>query len=161
MNDVICIILVNYNGKAYNDKCITSILNSSIGERLYVVVVDNASKDGSLEELREKWGNHSQVHIIELDDNYGFSKANNEGIKWAILQGIEYFVLLNNDTEVIQSDWLDYMVGYASQEHIGCVGIKLLYPDNKVQHAGVALVKKILIERKIFFKVCNELSFYC
>ena len=46
---------------------------------------------------------------------------------------------MNNDTEIIQKDWLDIMVGYASQEHVGYVGIKLLFADKKIQHAGVVL----------------------
>ena len=48
-------------------------------------------------------------------------------------------MLLNNDTEVITSDWLKIMVGYALQPHIGAVGAKLLYPDMTVQHAGIIL----------------------
>lgn len=94
------VILVNYNGKQYNDKCIKSILNSTICEQIQIIIVDNASTDGSLEELRNQWDNNDQVHIIPLKENYGFSKANNEGIRWSVKRGIEYFLLLNNDTEI-------------------------------------------------------------
>ena len=51
----------------------------------------------------------------------------------------QYLVLLNNDVEVITPDWLEKMLGYASQEHVGAVGPKLLYPDGTVQHGGVVL----------------------
>lgn len=100
MKEKISVILVNYNGKAYNDKCIRSILNSTFSERIQIVIVDNASTDDSLEELKKRWDNNDQVHIIPLKENYGFSKANNEGIRWSIKEGIEYFLLLNNDTEI-------------------------------------------------------------
>ena len=60
MEKKISVILVNYNGKEYNDKCIASILNSTIKEELQIVVVDNASTDGSLALLEEKL---SLIHI--------------------------------------------------------------------------------------------------
>ena len=94
------IILVNYNGKEYNDQCIASILDSTISDRIQVVVVDNASTDGSLEALNSRFACDERVHLIALDKNYGFSRANNEGIRWSMKQGIGYFLLLNNDTEV-------------------------------------------------------------
>lgn len=108
MSDRIGVILVNYNGKKYNDKCIESILRSTVKERIQVIVVDNSSTDGSMEELREYWGENPQIRIISLDKNYGFSRANNEGIKAALAQGIQTFLLLNNDTEV-KSDTIEKM----------------------------------------------------
>lgn len=100
MGEKVSVILVNYNGKRYNNKCITSILQSTVKDRLYVVVVDNASTDDSLIDLKVHWGQNDQVVIIEMDQNYGFSRANNEGIKWSIENGINRFLLLNNDTEI-------------------------------------------------------------
>ena len=100
MKEKLSVILVNYNGKRYNDKCIASILKSQGKEQIQVVVVDNASTDGTLEALRQNWGADERVYIISLDRNYGFSKANNEGIKWAAAQGYQYIMLLNNDTEI-------------------------------------------------------------
>ena len=49
----------------------------------------------------------------------------------------EYLLLLNNDTEVITPNWLEEMVMYAQQKRVGCVGAKLLYPDDTIQHAGI------------------------
>lgn len=100
MGEKVSVILVNYNGKRYNNKCIASILQSTVKDRLYVVVVDNASTDDSLIDLKVHWGQNDQVVIIEMDQNYGFSRANNEGIKWSIENGINRFLLLNNDTEI-------------------------------------------------------------
>ena len=93
MEKKIGVILVNYNGREYNDKCIASILGSTISGQIQVVVVDNASTDDSLSMLYKNWESHEQVEILTLDDNYGFSKANNEGIRWAMEQGMEYFLL--------------------------------------------------------------------
>ena len=129
MGKKISVILINYNGKKYNDACITSILNSTIAECIQIVVVDNASTDDSLAALRDRWGGSEQVHILALDDNYGFSKANNEGIRWAMEQGIDYYLLLNNDTE-IEPDTVERMMR-CGQETKGIVVPKILYADRK------------------------------
>ncbi len=129
MKKQISVILVNYNGKKYNDACIASILGSTIREQIQIVVVDNASTDGSLEALRETWGEHGQVHILALDDNYGFSKANNEGIRYAMEQGTEYYLLLNNDTE-IAPDAIEQMMRCG--EETGAIVVpKVLYADRR------------------------------
>lgn len=127
MEEKVSVILVNYNGKAYNDKCIASILNSTIKESIHIVVVDNASTDDSLSRLWREWGNNGQVSIIELDRNYGFSKANNEGIRWSMTNGIKRFLLLNNDTE-IEPDTIEKMA-FAQQQKGGIIVPKVLYAD--------------------------------
>lgn len=127
MEERITVVLVNYNGKEYNDKCITSIFNSSIKEQLEVVVADNASTDNSLEELKAHWGDNERVHILPLNQNCGFSKGNNEGIRWAAARGSKYFLLLNNDTE-IEPDAIEKMVDCYRQSE-GIIVPKVLYAD--------------------------------
>lgn len=96
----LAVILVNYNGEKYNTACIESLrVAHSIGE-MKIIVVDNASQDGSVELLREQYGKEEDVELIALDDNYGFSYANNVGIRRAEEWGADYVLLLNNDTEV-------------------------------------------------------------
>ncbi|MCM1251799.1 MAG: glycosyltransferase family 2 protein [Clostridium sp.] len=129
MEKKISVILVNYNGKEYNDKCIASILSSTISGQIQIVAVDNASTDDSLLMLQKNWGDNEQVAILTLDDNYGFSRANNEGIRWAMEQGMEYFLLLNNDTE-IEPDTIENMLS-CQQEKKAIVVPKVLYADNR------------------------------
>ena len=74
--------------------------------------------------------------MIHDNNEFNFSKINNDAIKNL---DTDYILLLNNDTEVITERWLSIMVGYASQAHVGCVGAKLLYSDETIQHAGVIL----------------------
>jgi GT2 family glycosyltransferase len=76
----IAIILVNYNGKQYNAPCIDSILACTDSYDKKIYVADNASTDDSMQLLREQYGENSKVELIPLDDNYGFSYANNVGI---------------------------------------------------------------------------------
>lgn len=129
MEKKLSIILVNYNGKEYNDQCIASILDSTISDRIQVVVVDNASTDGSLEALDSRFACDERVHLIALDKNYGFSRANNEGIRWSMNQGIGYFLLLNNDTEV-DPHTIENMLNCHLQTK-GIVVPKVLYADRR------------------------------
>lgn len=125
----ICIILVNYNGFMYNDKCLQSIFDSTVADRLQVVVVDNCSSDGSREELHEKWKDDARVHIIDMDENVGFARANNEGLRWAMKQGISCYLLLNNDTE-IEPDTVERM-WKCHKENRCIVTPKIYYADKR------------------------------
>lgn len=129
MEKKISVILVNYNGKQYNDTCIASILRSTVREQIQVVVVDNGSTDDSLAALRKKWGDNGQVHLIALEENFGFSKANNVGMRWSMGQGIEYFLLLNNDTE-IEPDTVEKM--FSHHKKTGAIVVpKVYYADRR------------------------------
>ncbi|QSW21431.1 glycosyltransferase family 2 protein [Clostridium gasigenes] len=126
------IILVNYNGKEYNEKCIQSILKSTY-KNFIIIVVDNDSKDGSYEELENKFEN--EVILIKSQDNLGFSVANNIGIKKGIELGCSYFMLLNNDT-VISETLIEEMFKVAKNKVI--VSPKIYYCDEpkKIWSAG-------------------------
>ena len=74
----LAVILVNYNGEKYNTACIDSVLASAAMEELEVIVVDNASQDDSMRLLEERYAQDKRLVLLRLDDNYGFSYANNE-----------------------------------------------------------------------------------
>lgn len=80
--------------------------------------------------------NHGIKVLVYEDQPFNYSKINN----WAIQHSDAPFVcLLNDDTEVVSRDWLSEMVFWSRQEGVGAVGAKLLYPDGRIQHAGVFL----------------------
>ena len=72
------------------------------------------------------------MHALNIPFN--FSIINNKAVEYS--HG-EYVVLMNNDTEVITKDWLEKMLGYAQQENVGSVGVKLYYGDDSIQHGGI------------------------
>lgn len=118
-------------------KCIDSIYEKTNYKNFEIIIIDNNSiKQESLNFFEEYKKKYKNIRVIKIDSEFNYSYINNEAVKQA---SGEYILLLNNDTEVIDSMWLDHMVGYASLKHVGAVGIKLLYPNNKVQHAGVVL----------------------
>jgi GT2 family glycosyltransferase len=103
-----------------------------------VIVVDNGSADNSAKWVEEKF---PWVNVVALNKNYGFSIGNNAGIAYALKEfNPDYVLLLNNDTEVAQEDWLIKMISVAeSEETIGIVGCKLIYPDGRTQYIGTKL----------------------
>lgn len=113
VNKTIAVILVNYNGLAVNDACITSILHSETTANVRIIVVDNASEDGSVESIRKNFGDH--VRILEAGYNSGFSHANNIGIDFALANGADYVMLLNNDT-VIEADAIELLLEAADKK---------------------------------------------
>lgn len=89
----VTIVIPNYNGKHFMQPCLQSLENQTSSD-FEILVVDNHSTDGSLEYLAEFYPN---IRVIALDENYGFSRAVNEGIRSS---HTPYVILLNNDTTV-------------------------------------------------------------
>jgi len=128
---LVSIIIVNFNKKELLKQCLDSIKNSTTYPNYEVIVVDNGSSDGS-QEMVEK--NYRWVKLVKNKENLGFAKANNIGIREA--RG-DYIFLLNNDTVIIQRDWLEKMIAVAeSDPKIGIVGCKLVGPGGTIQHVG-------------------------
>ena len=88
---MVSVVIPNYNGKRFIEACLKALLEDAPGAE--ILVVDNGSEDGSRELVEESF---SQVKVIALNQNYGFPRAVNEGIRAAARP---YVILLNNDTE--------------------------------------------------------------
>lgn len=126
----LAVVLVNYNGEKYNVACIESILADSGVEELKIIVVDNASQDDSMRLLENRYAGNEQLELIRLDDNYGFSHANNVGIDRAREQGADYVMLLNNDTEIMP-DMLSRLWECAKRHPGSVVVPKIYYSDDR------------------------------
>lgn len=137
------IIIVNWNQKKALATCLTSLKNKTEYSNYHVIVVDNNSLDGSVELVKQTF---PWADLIALDMNFGFSVGNNKGIVYALKKyEPQYVLLLNNDTEIVQSDWLSRMVAVAESEgNVGIVGCKLIYPDGTTQYLGTNFTVKRL-----------------
>lgn len=126
----VLIVILNRDRRELLRSCLESLEKTAL-KSYRVIVVDNGSTDGSQRMVRELF---EEVHMIENPKNYGYSRGMNEGI----LQGCElyrpdYFVLMNNDIEVIDPNWLNEMVGLAeSDKRIAVDAPKVLRPDGKI-----------------------------
>ena len=120
------------------DKCLTSIFEKTAYPNYEVILIDNGSKEQKTVDIFAKWQQKEpdRFKIYPFDVPFNYSKINNYGVGKA--QG-DYLLFLNNDTEVLTSDWIDAMVEQAQRNSIGAVGAQLLYPDNTIQHAGVVM----------------------
>ncbi|WP_221795291.1 glycosyltransferase family 2 protein [Oceanobacter mangrovi] len=116
--------------------CIDSLLEKTIYPDFEVVVVDNGSDCTETLIYFDAIKSIEGVKIVEAPIDFNFSRLNNMAVE--VATG-EVICLLNNDIEIIEADWLNEMVGLALKPGIGCVGAKLLYPDNTLQHGGVIL----------------------
>ena len=130
----VSIIIPVFNKLDFTKGCIEAIYENTHVADFEIIVVDNASTDGSAEYLAELRHKKDNVIVVSNKENAGFAGANNQAAKIA---NSKYLVFLNNDTEV-QPDWLKAMLNIVENDNeVGIVGSKLLYPDNTIQHAGV------------------------
>ena len=133
----VSILIPNKDHTEDLNKCVTSILGKSTWKNIQIIVIENNSeREETFRYYEELENRYPQVKVVTWNGPFNYSAINNFGAKYA--DG-DYFLLLNNDTEVITPEWLENMIGYCQREDVGIVGAKLLYPDNTVQHAGVVV----------------------
>jgi hypothetical protein len=123
----IAVVIAVHNGMAYLDDCLSSLLaGPDAGLVLRVVVVDDASTDGSAAHLAAKWA--GRIDLVRRDANGGFATANNEGWSFVRLHypQTQYLVLLNQDT-IVGPMWLGPLVAYmAANAQVGIAQPKIL-----------------------------------
>jgi GT2 family glycosyltransferase len=116
-------------------RCITSILERTGYRRFEIIVMDNGSVEASVLAYLAELMKQDGVTVIRHDAPFNFSQLNNIGARTA---SGDLLVFLNDDTEILQRDWLERLGGFAQLAHVGAVGAKLLYPGGDlVQHVGV------------------------
>ena len=133
----ISVIIPNKDHTEDLDKAIRSMIEKGTWPNLEFVVVENNSEKAETfeyyEEIQKKYEN---VRVVRYEGSFNYSKINNFGAKYA---SGEYYLLMNNDVELIEPDSLKEMMGYCQREDVGIVGCRLLYEDNTIQHAGVVV----------------------
>src|SRR5258707_180819 len=129
----VAIVILTFNGSQYTRRCLETLFRTT-GDEASVIVVDNASTDGTIEYLQAQ----SRITLIRHESNLGFARANNIAIRSA--PAGHDIVLLNNDTEIHQPGWLARLqqTAYASPE-TGVVGCRMVSPDGTLMHAGAFL----------------------
>lgn len=124
----IAVIILNFNGKKDTLDCLKTIENLQFANcKLQIIVVDNASTNGSVKAIREKF---SQVKLIQNKENLGFAEGNNVGIRYALKNKVDYCLILNNDT-LVDKDLLLQLIscinaGKANKK-IGIVAPKIYF----------------------------------
>lgn len=138
------IIIVNYNTYALTKQTIDSVQEKNLDFEYEIMLVDNASADGSIEMLMEDFEGESESGIVKVfrnDENLGFAKANNRSIRESVG---EYVLLLNSDTYIVE-DGLTKCITFMDEQLkvsrklgescIGALGCKVVLPDGTLDHA--------------------------
>lgn len=132
---LVSIIIPNKDHTDDLEKCLSSVYEKSTYKNFEVIVVENNSTEPETFEYyktaQSKYGN---LRIITWESGFNYSAINNFAVEQA---GGDYILLLNNDIEVITSDWIEQMLTFAQRKDVGAVGAKLYYDDDTIQHAGV------------------------
>lgn len=123
-------------------KLLRTTLESIISKTKYsdyeIILLNNNSTSNEffdlVDEFKKKHGNIFTCY--DANFSFNFSKLINMGVEKS--KG-KYLLFLNNDIKIINDNWMDVMVSYAQHENVGAVGVKLLFPNNTIQHAGVIL----------------------
>ena len=136
-NPKVSVIILNKDHREDLEKCVVSIEEKTDYPNYEIIVVENNSElpetFAFYEELQRRYSN---VKVVTWDGPFNYSAINNYGAEYATG---DYYLMLNNDIEVISPGWMSEMLGYCQREDVGIVGAKLYYSDDTVQHAGVVV----------------------
>lgn len=128
----VAIIITSYNQNQILDKCLDSLKKKTNYKNYRVFLVDDSGRGNIAKEAQRK---HKWITAIANNTNIGFAKSNNIGMKKAIGEyDPDYLLMLNDDTEFIQKNWLIKMIKVAeSDKNIGILGCRVIYPDGSLQ----------------------------
>ncbi|MDQ6861907.1 MAG: glycosyltransferase, partial [Verrucomicrobiota bacterium] len=128
----VCIIIPARDNIELLARCIESVVRRTSYENYDIVIVDN---DSETPEARDYFA-RTPHRVLHFSGPFNFSAINNFAVEQT---QCPWLLFLNNDVEVIDSDWLNAMAEHVQRPEVGAVGARLLYPDNTIQHAGVVL----------------------
>jgi GT2 family glycosyltransferase len=141
------VIILSWNGKEDTLRCLRSVQEVDY-PRYRVLVVDNASEDGSTEAIRVAF---PAVELIVNESNLGFSAGNDEGIQYALRNGADYVLLLNNDTQVERKVLTALVRACEGDPAVGLASAKVYYFDRPgvIYYAGARQGRLPLLPRVI------------
>ena len=134
-NPLVSIIIPNKDHAEDLKKCIESIEKRGTYKNVeYVIVENNSEKQETFAYYEKLKTENTTVKVVVWEKEFNYSAINNYGVTFA---SGEYYLFLNNDTEIINSDCIEELLGYCMRSDVGAVGARLYYEDDTIQHAGV------------------------
>jgi GT2 family glycosyltransferase len=140
---VVSIVIATYNNLEYTKQCVDSIYERTEYPDFEIIIVDNASLDGTVNYLKQLTAQNNNVTAIFNESNLGFAAANNQGI---LKSESDYIVFLNNDT-IVTKGWLGGLIKHLDDPHVGMVGP---VTNNVGNEAKIRVYYKDLIEMHCF-----------
>lgn len=142
-------------------ECVESILNNVNYSNYEIVIVDNASDNGSKEYFDSKFTLYKDIHIIYNEKNLGFAKGNNIGYEYAKKINAEFIVIINNDTLISDSNFINNIIEYYEKNNFHVLGPKIIstkdeYNQNPLKN--VMKSKKDIIRNIIIYSILYILN---
>jgi len=133
---LVSIVIPTRDQLPFLSRCVESLLDKTSYPNFEILIVDNDSQTSEACNFLNGLSamNSEQIQVLRAPGPFNFSRMNNLAVSKA--RG-EFILMLNNDTASIQADWLGHMVRHALCNGVGIVGARLVYPDGRLQHAGV------------------------
>lgn len=135
----VSIIIPNKDNHGVLAKCLDSIYEKTEYPDYEIIVIENNSEDPDTFAYYDRIQKDPRVTVLEYDGEFNYSKVNDFGVEHA---SGELILLLNNDVEVITQGWLTELASVCCREDVGAVGARLWYPDDVIQHAGIAIINE-------------------
>ncbi len=135
---LVSIVIPTRDQLPFLSRCVESLLANAGYANFEILIVDNDSQTLEAQEylVGLSMVDPQRIRVLRAPGTFNFSRMNNLAVREA--RG-EFILMLNNDTAALQPDWLEQMVRNALREEVGVVGARLVYPDGRLQHAGVIL----------------------
>ena len=152
---MVCFVILHYMALDETVQCVESILNNIEGEKK-VIVVDNCSPNGTLADLRARYETVPDVDVIGTDSNLGFARGNNFGYQYAVSSyDPDFAVVMNNDMEITQRDFIAQMVKSCREYGFAVMGPDI-YSTKKKYHQNPQTRK--MPTRKDLESSCRKLE---
>lgn len=133
---LVSVIIPNKDEEPTLRACIDSIREKTTYKNYEILIIENNSTSKEIFQYYKELSGQENIRIFNWKKEFNYSAINNYGASKA--RG-EYLLFLNNDVTVITPDWMEEMLGVCQRKEVGAVGVKLLYPDNTIQHAGCVI----------------------
>lgn len=135
-NPLVSIVIPNKDEKDSLKLCLDSIKKKTTYSNYEIIIVENNSTTTEIFDYYKELEKEDNIHVITWDREFNYSAINNFGVKHA--KG-ELILFLNNDVEVLSDNWMEELVANTQRPEVGITGVRLLYPDGTVQHAGTVI----------------------
>ncbi|MDH2903107.1 MAG: glycosyltransferase [Actinomycetota bacterium] len=150
----VSVLIPTRDGKYLGD-CLQSLLDKTTYPNFEVVVIDNGSVKPFTQAMFHVLSD--KIKVVRDDSPFNYSALHNRAVPSC--EG-EILLLLNDDTEIIDGEWMSHMIAQLLQPGVGAVGAKLLYPDGRIQHAGVLLGPQGLASHVGQFRPAADMGYF-
>lgn len=133
---LVSIVIPNKDQAEMLKNCLDSIREKSTYRNYEIIIVENNSKEEKTFAFYKSLSGQKNIQVVYWDREFNYSAINNFGISKA--KG-DYIICLNNDITVITPEWMEELLGHCQRKEVGAVGVRLYYPDNTIQHAGIVI----------------------